>query len=99
MQNGSGKLSDTSSYSTSQERHFLSDMHNLADWSGTSDADLLSSGADTCHGLDGGLSLSQEANDLGNAGATAQQASDMIVSSIEDLCPQYQSQLNAFMNS
>ena len=90
---------DESASAAQEDAAFLNDMHQNADWSGTSDADLLSNGHATCQGLDGGESFTDLASYLYNANATSQQASAMITYSVTDLCPKYSQQLKAWLQS
>jgi PBP1b-binding outer membrane lipoprotein LpoB len=95
----------TDSYA-SPEDTFLADVHGMNDpyIESTTDSNLLDIGNATCTALDGGNTISDIVTYLADNGtftttAQANAGGMIIAAAVVDLCPEYTSQVQSFINS
>ena len=89
----------TSSGFSAQEQQYLRDIDRGASWPTSSNAQktLVRDGEATCNALTRGVSFSDAESVLIDSHLTVKHASAMLVASAVDLCPQFASQLETWI--
>lgn len=89
----------TSSGFSSQEQQFLRDVHRGASWPSSNSADttLVGDGRTTCNALTRGVNFSEVESVLLSTRLTTKQASALVTSAVFDLCPQFDQQLESWV--